>query len=125
MCYRLSHPRSLLGAFVYFTIRFDLHRRETAFLDRAPQQREIGFAARLERHAGNAGLEFEAHRLNMFDTLDRALDVVASERSVGAADENPRIHRCRINHRARRRSVVGRLASRLKGQSRGRQTRCQ
>ena len=124
MCYRLSPPMSLLGAFVYFTIRFDLDRRESAFLDRAPQQREIGLAARLEHHAGNAGLEFEAHRLNMFDALDRALDVVASERSVGAADVDPRIRRCRVNHRARCRSFLGRLASRLKGQSHGRQTRC-
>ena len=109
---------SLLGAFVYFIIRFDLHRRETAFLDRAPQQREIGFAARLERHAGNAGLEFEAHRLNMFDTLDRALDTVASERSVGAADVDPRIRRGWVNRCARCRSFAHRLASRLNGQSR-------
>ena len=97
MCYRLSGRTLLLGAFVDFAIRFDLDRRKTAVLDGLPQQREIGFAAGLKHQAGNAGLEFEAHRPDMFDTLDRALDAMASERSVGAADVDPRIRRCRVN----------------------------
>ena len=91
MCDRLSSRMSLIGAFVYFAIRFDFDRRESAFLDRTPQQREIGLAGGPIHDAGDAGFEFEAHRLNMFDALDRALDTVASERSVGATDVDPRI----------------------------------
>ena len=125
MCYRLSALTSLLGAFVDFAVRFDLERRESALLDRAPQQSQFGFAAGLKHHAGNARVEFEAHRLNVFDALDRALDAMASERSVGAADVDPRIRRCRVNLQPRSGALVRRLASRRDSQSRGGQIHCE
>ncbi len=105
-------------------MRFDLDWRETALLDRTPQQREVGFATGLEHHAGNAGLELEADRLNMFDALDRALDAMASERSVGAADVNARIRRCRVDPQAGPGSLIRRLASKLSSRNHGRQKYC-